>query len=225
LPALLAVFAGCAQTEVFRADRFDPVGPRKRVLLLPADVTVTEMSLAGVETPQAEWSQQALLNLGEALERRLSARSLALARYDSAKGPLPELLTLGKVVGTSIMLFKYGDDEKLPTLESGFDWSLGPRAAELGSAYDADFGVVLSLRDGFATTERQTATVALAVTGLGGLPMPVQIGYAFLVDLRSGQVVWFNRMVFQRGLTGMADPRELGGAQETLDALLTEFPL
>jgi hypothetical protein len=47
----------------------------------------------------------------------------------------------------------------------------------------------------------------------------MQTGYASLVDLRSGQVMWFNRL-----LRGNGDLRELEPAMETLNALLTDFP-
>ena len=48
----------------------------------------------------------------------------------------------------------------------------------------------------------------------------MQTGYASLVDLKTGRVLWFNRL--QRG---SGDLREAEKAAETVDALLNEFPI
>jgi hypothetical protein len=58
-------------------------------------------------------------------------------------------------------------------------------------------------------------TLGRAVPGGGA-----QVGYASLVDLNTGQVVWFNRL--QRG---SGDLREADKAGETLNALLQQFPV
>jgi len=47
----------------------------------------------------------------------------------------------------------------------------------------------------------------------------VQSAHASLVDLKSGEVVWFNRL---RRLSG--DLRETEPAAETLEALLADYP-
>jgi hypothetical protein len=47
----------------------------------------------------------------------------------------------------------------------------------------------------------------------------MQVGYASLVDLNTGQILWFNRLV-----RGSGDLREADKATETLDALLANFP-
>ena len=60
--------------------------------------------------------------------------------------------------------------------------------------------------------------VAMALFGVG-LAGGAQVGYASLVDLRDGRVVWFNDLRRPRG-----DLREAGAAAETLEALLMGFP-
>ncbi len=47
----------------------------------------------------------------------------------------------------------------------------------------------------------------------------VQLGFASLVNLNSGQVVWFNRLV-----RGSGDLRNPDGARETAGVLLADFP-
>jgi hypothetical protein len=75
------------------------------------------------------------------------------------------------------------------------------------------------VRDSYASAERQAAMVVLAFVGVG-LGGGMQVGYASLVDLNTGQVLWFNRLLRARG-----DLREADKAAETVNALLEEFPV
>jgi hypothetical protein len=63
------------------------------------------------------------------------------------------------------------------------------------------------------------ATIALAFFGIGLHPGGMQVGYASLVDLNTGQIVWFNRL-----MRGTGDLREPEKAAETLNVLLARFP-
>jgi hypothetical protein len=74
------------------------------------------------------------------------------------------------------------------------------------------------VRDSYASGERKVAMLALAALGaisLGG----EQNGYASLVDLHTGRVVWFNRLSRLWG-----DLRQPEPATETVEALLEGFP-
>jgi hypothetical protein len=76
------------------------------------------------------------------------------------------------------------------------------------------------MRDTYASTERIAAAVVLvALVGLVLPPGGWQNGYASLVDLTTGRIVWFNFLT-----RGSGDLREPAKAAETLDALLVRFP-
>lgn len=60
--------------------------------------------------------------------------------------------------------------------------------------------------------------VALALLGVG-VAGGFQIGYASLVDLSNGRVLWFNQL-----MRGTGDLREAEPASETVRALLNNFP-
>ena len=82
----------------------------------------------------------------------------------------------------------------------------------------ADYALFTWIRDSYASNERKAAMVAMALLGaisLGG----EQIGYASLVDLNTGRVVWFNELERMSG-----DLREPKPAAETVDTLLKGFP-
>jgi hypothetical protein len=74
------------------------------------------------------------------------------------------------------------------------------------------------VRDSYASGERVVAMIALAAFGVG-VQGGTQVGYASLVDLNTGQVLWFNRLI-----RGWGDLREAEKAAESLNALLQGFP-
>ena len=63
------------------------------------------------------------------------------------------------------------------------------------------------------------STIALALLGKS-LPGGLQVAYSSLVDLKTGQVVWFNLIRKPDG-----DLRSPEGASITLDNLLSNFPI
>ena len=59
----------------------------------------------------------------------------------------------------------------------------------------------------------------MALLGIG-LAGGVQVGYASLVDLKTGQIAWFNRLIRASG-----DMREQEPAKLSIDLLLANFPV
>ena len=103
---------------------------------------------------------------------------------------------------------------KLPAKGGAFDWSLGPGVSEIAEDYDADYGLFVFYRDEQASGGRiALAVIAAAATGAymntGG-----EYGFASLVDLRSGDLVWFN--VVGAGSGELRDPTGAAAAVETL---------
>ena len=88
----------------------------------------------------------------------------------------------------------------------------------LHDKFDAQYALFLWVRDSYASAERRAAMVAMAFLGVS-MSGGVQIGYASLVDVRSGKVVWFNRLARGRG-----DLRDAPAAQATVKELLSGFP-
>ena len=108
---------------------------------------------------------------------------------------------------------------RLPTKQQRLDWSLGSESVQaLRERTGADYALFTWIRDSYASTERKLAILAMALMGsfmLGG----EQVGYASLVDLRTGRIVWFNELSRMSG-----DLREPQAAAETVEALLKGFP-
>ena len=110
------------------------------------------------------------------------------------------------------------DASGLPSLGDSPQWSLGEDVRVLRGRTGADYALFVYVRDSYASDARKVVMVAGLAMGaaiLGGL----QEGFASLVDLRTGEIVWFNEL---GRLTG--DLRSAEPAAETVKVLLTEFP-
>jgi hypothetical protein len=147
----------------------------------------------------------------------LSATELAQKDAEEAD----EINSLHGAIARAIAMHHFGN-LKLPTKDGKLDWSMGESVQPIKKATSADYALFSFVRDSYASDERKAAMVAIAILTLGraALTMGVQTGYASLVDLSTGRIVWFNQL--QRGTGDLREPEK---AAETIDALLREFPV
>ena len=131
---------------------------------------------------------------------------------------LAEINTLHAAIAQSIALHHFGP-LALPTKEGKLDWSLGESVSSIKRVTGADYALFSWVRDSYASDERVAMMVVMALLGVG-IVGGAQVGYASLVDLNTGQVLWFNRLLRVSG-----DLREPAKATETLNALLEDFPV
>ncbi|HRL76145.1 MAG TPA: hypothetical protein PK440_10370 [Candidatus Accumulibacter phosphatis] len=188
------------------------------VLLMPLDIELFSVSAGGVLEPQAEWTEKAHANLRQAFLTRSSVLKVNFMPLPGEVDEVVESLNrLHGAVGQAIILHQSGLFA-LPTKEGKLDWSLGDEAALMRERSGADYALFAFVRDSYASSERVAMMVVGALLGFG-LSGGMQVGYASLVDLSSGRVVWFNRLLRQSG-----DLREFDKARESCDALLEKFP-
>ena len=95
---------------------------------------------------------------------------------------------------------------------------MGPKAVALNDEYNADYALFLLVRDSYASAGRSMMVMAGFLLGVG-VSGGAQLGFASLVDLHTGEIVWFNRLARAQG-----DLREAGPAEETVTTLLNNFP-
>lgn len=195
-----------------------------KVALMPADIELFSISAGGVSEPRADWTEAASQHFKAGLARKQQALGLnAVDIAEKDADELAEINGLHAAIARSIALHHFGPASlHLPTKEGQLDWSLGDSVQAIKKATGADYALFSWVRDGYASAERKAAMVAIAVLSLGrAIPGGgAQVGYASLVDLNTGRVLWFNRL--QRG-TG--DLREADAAVETLDALVGSLPV
>lgn len=222
LLALLAAGAAAAQGAAGSknlAPGFTALPKGSKVAIMPTDVELFSISGGGVLEPKADWTEAASRYLKAALVRKKAALGLdAVELGEREVDELAEVNALHGAVARAIGMHHFGAFA-LPTKEGKLDWSLGDSVQGIRKATGADYALFSWMRDSYASDERKAAMVALALIGVG-VGGGVQVGYASLVDLRTGRVLWFNQLA-----RGSGDLREADKAAETLDSLLDKFPV
>jgi hypothetical protein len=196
-------------------------------------VTVNSLTTGGVAQPRADWSEQARTNIVQALRAEEGARGgkvLILAhRNELPNVPADEVADVERLnyaVAQSIALHKYSG-AALPTKHGkGLEYTLGEDAVSLGRRTGYDYALFIHAEDNIASTGR-TALQVLGVAGCFiGFCAPSggsnQFAYASLVDLRTGEVVWFNVLQTGSQLPGVSfgDIRTPEGSAQMVERLL-----
>jgi hypothetical protein len=221
--ALALAVAGCAapvqrQTPELRRE----AGKIPRIVVMPLDVELAQLTAGGIAEPHAEWTDAALKHMRAALDEEARSRNVALVDYQTDRGS-PEdretsldLVKLHRAVGGAALVHQYLEGFRLPSKDGKFDWSLGPSVASISRAHEADYALFLYVRDSYATAGRVAVIVVAALLG-AGVPGGSQVGFASVVDLRTGDIVWFNRLI-----RGHGDLRTPATAAETVKALVSD---
>jgi len=216
LAGLFLALAAHAQQNL--VEGFSKLPEGAKVVLIPMDVELFSISGGGVLEPQAEWTENALKHLKTAYYAKKQDLKVDISEMsDEPDEAIDDLNRLHGAVGTAINLHHLGI-LKLPTKESKLDWTLGDTVSAIKQKTNADYALFTFVRDSYASGERVAAMLLAAAFGVG-LGGGVQTGYASLVDLSNGRVVWFNRLLRATG-----DLREEAKARESLDSLLKNFP-
>jgi hypothetical protein len=218
-----ALASGAIAAPPNLAPGFSGLPPGARILLPPFDVELFELTAGGVVEPKADWTAAALGHMKAALKRRADSLGLGpdalieLSERDAdAYG---EVLALHGAVARSINLHHLGPSTlHLPTKAGLLDWSFGDVLQPLQQATGARYALFVWVRDSYATAERKAMMVGMALLGVG-MGGGAQVGYASLVDMQTGQVLWFSRL-----LRGSGDLRDAAPAVESVNALLRGFP-
>jgi hypothetical protein len=232
--ALGTASAGCVQTRQFADVQFTPPQGDYRLLVMRPDVTVNSVTTGGMPEPRADWTEAARANLVTALRTQQSERGgkvLVMERRDSLPGisadTVAELERLHSAVGNSIALHRYLG-ANLPTKRGrGLDWTLGEQAVSLGQKTGYDYALFMHAEDNIVSGGR----VALQVLGVAGCFVGFcapniggggQFAYASLVDLRTGEVVWFNVLQTGSQIAGIkfGDIRTPEGSAQLVERLL-----
>jgi hypothetical protein len=219
----LAALPGCITTARFSSEELERYRETPRVLLAPIDVQLFELTAGGMSEPKAEWTKSARVHMDAALRNEMNSFGAELVAYDEppaeseAAHRHDQLFKLHTTVAISLEEHEYLPTNRLPT-KKDFDWALGDGPVALGGDRDADYALFVRLRDSYASAGRH-AVIFLAAAAGYSLQAGQQVGSASLLDLRTGRIVWFNRL-----FRGSGDVRNAQGAAETVEALLAEFP-
>jgi hypothetical protein len=216
----LAIAPAQAQDSRLLAPGFSQLAKSAEVVVMPVDVELFSMSAGGVNEPRADWTASAHGHMKQALQDKARKLGIKFKQMDEQSADaFAEQVSLHAAVARSIALHhSVGGAWALPTKDGKLDWSFGDAMQALKQQSGSQYGLFVWVRDSYASAERKMAMVGMAILGIG-LTGGSQVGYASLVDLGSGQVVWFNRLARASG-----DLRDAVSAAESIEALMTGFP-
>jgi len=226
--------SACVQTRQYADVQFTPPRGEYKLLVLRPDVTVGSLTTGGMIEPRADWTEQARTNIIAALRAQQAGRGgklEILERRNQLSGvsdqEVADVERLFYAVGQSIVLHKYLG-AYLPTKRGkGLEYTLGEDAVRLGQKTGYDYALFMHAEDEVASTGR----IALGVLGLAGCFVgfcapnvggAAQLDYAGLVDLHTGEVVWFNVVRAGSEVPGIkfGDLRTPQGAEQMVERLL-----
>ena len=195
-------------------------------MLRPA-VRVGSQSTGGLFEPNAEWTDLAKANIQAALEDLQSQLGNELIVAPEAYGEeaqiVQEHMALFAAVSQAVIEYQFFVGNRLPTKKRDnkndvFDWSLGDTVAQLPGAKNADYALFIYNKDAYGSTGRKVLQAVALVGGIG-VKSGEHVGYAGLVDLKTGDLVWLNADAEMGG-----DVREVDGSQKRARQLLEDFP-
>jgi hypothetical protein len=233
---VLACFFGlsaCTSNSVRRVDGMGAdakVGAGKSVVVLDADVELSELLASGLLQIRADWTTNARKLVMESLSAELKLRGASVISPAEIKDVgvaehAKQLELLAQVVSFSALSVQLAPGGGLPTKRGRFDWNIGPNAKILQAAYGADYALITLVQDSYATAGRKALTVLGILSGgvvgvnSGGFGGQ-RIGFTSLVDLRTGKLIWINLMS-----SSVGDLRQADGARAVVKSLLTGLPL
>ncbi len=222
LLSCLAMLAACATTmNVQQIDRLESVKENPRVILMPPDIRYYLLTAGGVPEPHAEWTEAAEANFTIALSdyTRSIGTDLTVIDRDNLGETHIEYEKLHSTVGMTILNHQFGM-YTLPSKGNGqvFDWSLGPGISELADQHDADYGLFVYYRD-YQASGGRIAFAILAAAARTGVSTGGEVGFASLVDLRTGDIVWFNVVT-----SGSGELRNQESAAAAVNTLFKNMP-
>lgn len=195
-----------------------------RIILMRPAISVASQSTAGMREPNADWTNQAIDNITAALRQAQGKLGNEVIAYDegvSGEGALASQYgNLFTAVADSVIEYQFFPGNRLPTKKhsKAFDWGVGPGLSQLKSLEGGDYALFINTRDDFGSTGRKVLQV-FAMMARIPVTSGVHRGYAGLVDLKTGELVWLNA---DRAMGG--DVRTPEGAEKRVGQLFEGFP-
>jgi len=227
LVSSFVLLAGCVSMTqtASQINQLESIRENPRILLMPPDIKYYLLTAGGVAEPHREWTEAARQNFSVALQEYAASIGTDLVTIDSAAtlGDEEEKdRRLHSVVGMTVQQNHFGmmhlPSKKLPNNKRRFDWSLGPGVSVLGAKYAADYLLFVFYRDYQASGGRVAFSILAAAFGVS-VGTGYEGGFASLVDLKTGDVVWFNTVA-----VGSGEMRDPNGARTAVERLFKDIP-
>lgn len=194
--SVLATPALAAMSAVNPALTQNRVERPKKVVLLPPQVFVYELSAGGVPTRMSDWEATARDNLVAATTRL--SREAGLFELVPAPALDPLLadqleahIGLCERVAQSVFVYGRGDQDAWAHKKNEFDYTVGPGLAFLREQTGADAALIVLGSDYISSGGRRAAFIAGLALGII-MPLGQSFITAGIVDLTTGDVLWMS---------------------------------
>lgn len=219
------VVSGCAvpQNKLHYSLKDDPQSRLpKKVVLLPLDITVSELTASGAVEKDPQWTEEAKLCV-------IDATKVCIDDVCFKLQPLPDLsqeelaileeyLALYDVAAGSALLHTSPTVHGWESKRQHLDYSLGPGLAFLMEKTGADGALMVIGNDYISSPGRKFTFVMAAAAGVA-IPMGHCSLVGGVVDLASGDILWLNHV-----LSEAKSLRSAGDAQAMMDSLMKTYP-
>ena len=224
---VVAVLTGCAAGRTYTAMENGEAFPKlRKILLLPPEVRMQEVSAGGIAELVDEWSRKANDNLVLALKQQVSEKQIfdivEMPSLSEAEHEIVEQHTaMYEVVAANVYQFGKLNDESWSERAKDLNYTIGPGLQFLAQKTGADAALFLVGLDTVSSTGRRVLFVVTTI--MFGLPIiPPGFSYvaAGLVDLQSGKLLWQS---YDYGI-GSLDLREPQDARSLTASVLETYP-
>ncbi len=213
-----------AQEKTGVRDGFELKPGTARILLLEPSVRVGSQSTGGMFEPNADWTKQARENIERELKRvqgSLGNQVVGLEFDGSPQtAPLKKYHALFGAVAGSVLEYQFFKGNRLPSkkMDKSFNWTMGSEIKELAALQGFDYILLVRTKDAYGSTGRKILQIVGMLGGVG-VTSGEHIGYAGLIDVKTGNLVWLNADLQMGG-----DVRDPAGAEKRVEQLLEGFP-
>lgn len=225
ITALMLLAAACASQSQTGNQGVNFVPGQTKIALMPIDVNLYLLTAGGVLEPRADWTEQARIHVANAIDKVRRDRNLILVPFDEEKlnadqrQHMTQVIKLHQAVGGEILVQSRVPALRPPSKEGKFDWSIGPHARLVKQQTGAQYGLFVFMQDSYSSGGRVALNLALALLFGANAGGGSQVGYASLVELETGNIVWYGSLA-----RGTGDLRTAEPAQEAVDSLFSGLP-
>lgn len=196
----------------------------ERIILFRPSVWVGEQGTGGTSEANGDWTEATRVLLRQELQRRQTGFGHEVIEEpeltDDGAATIAAYRALFRTVAWSAMTYQFFPGNRLPTRKKGsFDWTLGQGTEKISELTGARYGLFIDIHDEYGSVGRKMFQILAAGIAGVGVTSGVHRGYAGLVDLKTGQLVWLNA----DGQMG-GDVRDEPGMQKRVSQLLEDFP-
>jgi hypothetical protein len=195
----------------------------QKVIVLPADVLVQELSAGGMLEKVPDWTKQssenltkALIEIGKTSDKFtvLDVPALAEEEQEKLDQAIGAFMTVGVTAHNMLQFGGSAWEHK----RKEFDYTLGSGLAFLKEKTGADAAILVAGDDVVSSGGRKAAVVFAAVLGIG-LPTGRSIAVTSMVDLETGNLLW---MHYDQSMS--KDLKDYPSAKEMVTTILGGYP-